>query len=576
MSDSDFDAIIVGQGLAGTALAWNLIWRQKRVLVIDRNDPVTSSRVAAGLMTPITGKKLVPSWQWHRFWCAATQFYHRVEEQTASSFFYPQHIVRLLATSYEQQYFAKRLGTEFVGLVQQAVPPVSSKVFDDSLGGFEMVEGGRLAVPVFLTVSRDYFHRAGAVITSSLDLESDVELTPNGVRIPRLAVTGRHLIFCQGVDATSNPWFRGIGFRPAKGEILTLRIDGLAEERIVSRGVWLMPVGNGLFRAGATYEWNDLSSTPTASARHEICERIREFLRIPFEVVGQDAAVRPILQRQYPVVTLHRDHPQLGFFNGLGSKGALQAPWLANHFTGFLLGENSLDQAVSGHLYDTGDAVQATNGSQLDSPSVRSAPAISLTEMAHSLIKTVLKPGDIAVDATVGNGHDTQFLATCVGPLGKVYGFDVQAVAISATRRRLEIAGLSNVELLQRSHAEMREVLSERCAAGVNAVTFNLGYLPSGDKAVITLAETTIAAMSDGLSLLVPAGIMTILAYTGHDGGNEEAGAVEDFLKNLPVHEFEIDEPIIAKGRRSAPRLFVVRKIARFGELEGAASSAKS
>ncbi len=560
MSDFDFDAIIVGQGLAGTALAWNLTWRHQRVLVIDRDEAVTSSRVAAGLMTPITGKKLVPSWRWDRFWNSATKFYRRVEQQTSSSFFYPQRIIRLLATTQEQQYFAKRVESEFVGLVRQAEPLVSSEEFDDSRGGFEMIEGGRLNVPAYLMASREYFQRHDAVMRSEFDPGSMVELTANGVRIPRLDISARRLIFCQGIEATSNHWFQNIDFKPAKGEILTVRIEGLEEEQIVSHGVWLMPLGNGLFRAGATYEWKNLDSIPTNAARVEICQRLREFLRLPFQVVGQDAAVRPILRHYYPVVTVHRDHSQLGFFNGLGSKGALQAPWLADHFAGFLLGEHTLDQTVSGHLYDRSTSPQVARNQEAGSQSIPATSPISLTEVAHSLIESVLKPGDVAVDATVGNGHDTQFLASSVGTLGTVYGFDIQAIAIEATRQRLASAGIENVKLFHRSHAEMLEALAELNVENVNAITLNLGYLPSGDKEVITQADSTSSAIRGGLSLLAHGGIMTILAYTGHAGGNEEACAVESLLKGLPAIDFEVEEQSAAKGRRSAPRLFVIRK----------------
>lgn len=553
MNDRDFDVIVVGQGLAGTALAWSLTWRHQRVLVIDRAEAVTSSRVAAGLMTPITGKKLVPSWRWDRFWNAATNFYRRVEQQTSNSFFYPQRIVRLFATPQEQQYFAKRLESEFVGLVEQSDHLVDAEKFDAQLGGFEMVEGGRLAVHAYLAASRAYFEREGAFITDDISAESDIELSVNGLRIPRLGLSARRLVFCQGIDATTNPWFQNIDFKPAKGEILTLQINELEEERIVSNGVWLMPIGNGLFRAGATYEWSELNSIPTNLGREEICQRLKQFLRLPFEIVSHDAAVRPILRHYYPVLMVHRDHPQLGYFNGLGSKGSLQSPWLADHFAGVLLGEHSLDQAVSGHLYER-------NAPSHDESEPLTTPPVSLTEVAHKLIRAVLKPGQIAIDATVGNGHDTQFLATSVGPSGTVYGFDIQAVAIEATRQRLASVGVANVVLLHRSHAEMRAALAEFNVKSVHAVTLNLGYLPSGDKGVITRADSTIAAIHAGLSLLAPGGIMTILAYTGHEGGNEEAGAVVALLNGLPANEFEVEERSAAKGRRSAPRLFVIRK----------------
>ena len=352
MTESDYDEIILGQGLAGSTLAWSLRWRGRNVLVIDRDLAGTSSRIAAGLMTPITGQRLVKSWRWDQFWAAATAFYRRVESETETGFFHPQKSVRLLADESERAFLDRRLASEFAGLMTQPQPLVNSDWFDDRLGGFEMSEGGRLNVAAFLDASRQRLERDGQFVAADLDIESDIELTPSGVRLPRFGVVARRLVFCEGIGATGNPWFQHVRFKPAKGEILTVRIEGLPEERIVSRGVWLMPLGNNLFRAGATYEWRDLDSTPTSQGRDEICSRLREFLRLPFEVIGHDAAVRPILRHQFPVVGFHPEHRQLGFFNGLGSKGALQAPWLADHLAGLLTGESPLDPAVDLHHYE--------------------------------------------------------------------------------------------------------------------------------------------------------------------------------------------------------------------------------
>ncbi len=352
MTQPEYDAIILGQGLAGSTLAWSLRWSGQRVLVIDRDLPGTSSKIAAGLMTPITGQRLVKSWRWDQFWAAATAFYRRVECETATGFFQPRNVVRLLANESEQEFLALRLASEFASLMTQPQPLVNRGWFDDRLGGFEMIEGGRLNVAAFLEASRQRLVRDQQFVAADLDLERDIELTTSGVWLPRLGVVAQRLIFCQGIDATDNPWFQHVRFKPAKGEILTLRIAGLTEERIVSRGVWLMPLGNSLFRAGATYEWNELDSMPTEKGRDEICSRLREFLRLPFEVIGHDAAVRPILRHQYPVVGRHPQHRQLGCFNGLGSKGALQAPWLADHLAGFLTEATPLDPAVDLHHYE--------------------------------------------------------------------------------------------------------------------------------------------------------------------------------------------------------------------------------
>ena len=183
-----------------------------------------------------------------------------------------------------------------------------------------------------------------------------------------------------------------------------------------------------------------------------------------------------------------------------------------------------------------------------------------LTELAHTLVRAVLQPGDIAIDATAGNGHDTLFLAECVGPTGTVYSFDIQLAALAVTSMRLAAANLSNVILLQRSHAQMRSALPNVRPGKVAAVMLNLGYLPGGDKRLTTQTASTITAIRDGLTLIAPGGIMTIVVYPGHRGGANEATAVERLLNELPPASFEVHEPSPTTDHNAAPRLFVVRK----------------
>jgi predicted methyltransferase len=147
---------------------------------------------------------------------------------------------------------------------------------------------------------------------------------------------------------------------------------------------------------------------------------------------------------------------------------------------------------------------------------------------ANDLVRRVLKPGDLAVDATVGNGHDTVFLAECVGPQGRVVGFDIQGCALEVTSRRLCEKGLAGrVELVLRGHEQMRSALAALTPPGrPRAVMFNLGYLPGGDHSVLTRPQTTIAGMNDALEAILPGGIVTVVAYPGHAGGKAESDTV--------------------------------------------------
>jgi glycine oxidase len=335
---TQYDTIIVGQGLAGTALAWTLLWRGQQVLVIDRDEPATSSRIAAGLITPITGQRLVKSWRFDELWPFAIEFYRRVEQHTGRAIFHRRSMVRLLSSDAEQEFFQRRSETEeFRELTRPPQPSLDPAHFVSDRGHFEMQVAGQLDVANYLTVSRETFHREGTVATMDLNPEVDIQLSASEVIVPRLNARASRIAFCEGAALVANPWFREVVLKPAKGEILTVRIPGLAEQRVVHRGVWLCPLGDELFRVGATYEWQQLDNIPTALGRDEITAKLNEFLRLPVEVIDHQAAVRPIHRNQYPVYGLHPAHRQLGYLNGLGSKGTLHAPYfadqLANMFT---------------------------------------------------------------------------------------------------------------------------------------------------------------------------------------------------------------------------------------------------
>lgn len=153
-------------------------------------------------------------------------------------------------------------------------------------------------------------------------------------------------------------------------------------------------------------------------------------------------------------------------------------------------------------------------------------PFPRVTSFAHDLVATFVKEGDHVIDATVGNGHDARFLAALVGPSGRVDGFDLQPEAIDATRRIL--ADMPQVVLHCLGHEHLARIVS----GPVTAVMFNLGYLPSGDKTVITRPETTLAALEASWDLLKPGGVLSVVVYPGHAGGLEESIAVESWFSN--------------------------------------------
>ncbi|MBU0500176.1 MAG: class I SAM-dependent methyltransferase [Gammaproteobacteria bacterium] len=184
-----------------------------------------------------------------------------------------------------------------------------------------------------------------------------------------------------------------------------------------------------------------------------------------------------------------------------------------------------------------------------------------LTALAQGFIAPALTPGGFAVDATLGNGQDCLFLAQGVAPNGLVFGFDIQVGAIDLTRQRLGPAGLESfVRLFHEGHERMGERLAGRYLGRIQAIMFNLGYLPGGDKGLVTRSDTTRQALDACDILLKPGGRLSILAYTGHPGGDCEADLVEKWLNGLDPARWR-HETIRPESARRPPRLHCCERI---------------
>ena len=187
---------------------------------------------------------------------------------------------------------------------------------------------------------------------------------------------------------------------------------------------------------------------------------------------------------------------------------------------------------------------------------------LSLTEQAHNLIKQHLKAGGIAIDATVGNGHDTLFLAKQVETQGSVFGFDIQQKAIQSAQLRLEKEQhpVNNVKLIHASHSLMKMFIAEKYLGKINTIMFNLGYLPGSDKSVITETVSTLSALNQSIELLVAGGIITIAAYPGHPGGKEETDQISQWCQQLNKNQYSFQQ-INSSDKDTAPRLYTIQSL---------------
>lgn len=332
------DVIIVGQGLAGSTLAWRLAERGVRSIVLDRGGTdgagrPAASRVAAGLITPVTGKRLTVADDFRAMYTTAAKFYQRLGKALRFSFFEERPAVRVFVDAAERELFDERQASGVLGdHARLASPGELPAALLAPHGGFVMPGAGRVNCAAYLAGTRSALIDEDGLVQDSVDLQRDVESTEEGVRIPRLGLTAKSVVFCHGYVPNPPECLPTDRWAPAKGEVVTIETDALPKGGVVHRGVWIAPCESGAagrWRVGATHEWDVLDSDPTDAAREELLGRLAQAGLSGVSVVDHQAAVRPATSDRTPIVGVS-DDGRFAWLNGLGAKGSLWAPTYAD------------------------------------------------------------------------------------------------------------------------------------------------------------------------------------------------------------------------------------------------------
>lgn len=350
----DLDTLIIGQGLAGSLLAWELIERGERVLVIDDGHQSAASTVAAGLLNPVTGQRLVKTVGVDEYLPLARERYRSLERVLGQTLLVEKPMWRLFRSNQEVEAWERRktdpgyctyLGERLSTAALQ--PP-----FVAPLGGFVQTQTGYLDTHALLVGVREHLSVGGHYRCKTLSYR---EIKPDGEGALYEDLRFRRVIFCEGYKARHNPWFDWLPFQPAKGEILSLGIETPLPDAIINAGKWLMPRHEGHYRLGATYDREQLDEQPSESGRKELLSALSYLLRpLPdYHVIDHRAGVRPNTKDRQPFIGLHPLYPQLGIFNGFGSKGSLLIPWHAARFANVLQGKAELPSEVDIRRYES-------------------------------------------------------------------------------------------------------------------------------------------------------------------------------------------------------------------------------
>jgi glycine oxidase len=331
----EVDTIIIGQGLAGSMLALTMLQEGLAVMVINVEEENSSSKVAAGIVNPITGKRIVKTWMADQLFAMIPSYYASLETLLGTTFFYPKKIYKPFDSVSEQNDCHAKSGPDDYASYMNIDPnhELYSDFIHNPLGGFEINGGGYLDTNAFLDATKAYLLKTNRLINKKVAFE-DLLLSENGLSLGSIKAT--NLVFCEGHRLNQNPYFNWLPLAPAKGEVLSIKSKAIKTDNAISRGIFILPTKECIFKVGATYAWTFDDIAPTAKARLALTTKLDELLKVPYEVVAHQAGIRPATKNRRPLLGQHPDYPQLGVFNGFGSKGVSLIPYFAQHYCQFL------------------------------------------------------------------------------------------------------------------------------------------------------------------------------------------------------------------------------------------------
>ncbi len=332
MDKTDF--IIVGQGLAGSILALELLKQNKSVLVIDKPEMSQCSRVAAGIYNPIVFKRLTQSWMADKIIPTMFEFFEAAEKLFNTKLIHQTKIARVLGSEQEEILWKKKSINELSDFIDGEIHPSENEYeFLNSHYGF-VNQAGFVDVTSFLTRTRNYLEQHNSFLNNTFAYK-DVIVSENEIRYKNF--TCDKLIFCEGHLATQNPFFKELKFKPAKGEVLTIYCEELKATSIINKDFFILPLPEKHhFKVGATYNWLDFTDNLTDKAKQMLVEKIDSVIPFPYKIIKQQAGVRPSTIDRRPVMGFHAINKNMGVFNGFGTKAVMLAPYFSKHFCNFI------------------------------------------------------------------------------------------------------------------------------------------------------------------------------------------------------------------------------------------------
>lgn len=343
------DYIIVGSGLAGIAFAETLLQNNKSFTVFD-NHSQNSSQIAGGLYNPVILKRFSQVWNANSQLELAHKFYKQLEQKLTVKLDNRIPIYRKFFSAEEQNnWFTASDKPNLAPFLSTKIIHKKYNGIDSPFGYGEVLETGYVDTVLLLEHYHSYLKDNYWLNESQFDYDQ-IQFFENHIEYQNLKA--KHIVFAEGFGMHSNPFFNYLPLDGTKGELFIIKAPDLDLDVIINTSVFILPLGNHLYKVGATYNWEDKTNIPTEEGKQELIERINEILECEFEIVEHFAGVRPTVKDRKPLLGTHPEHKNLHILNGMGTRGVMLAPAMALDLYNYIENNNPLEKSINIKRYE--------------------------------------------------------------------------------------------------------------------------------------------------------------------------------------------------------------------------------
>ena len=330
------DFLLVGQGLAGSLLGYELLQKGYSIRIIDPNHSDTSSKKAAGLYNPVTGRNMVVTWMANELFEELPEYYEKLEIELKTTFHQRIPIYRPFYSIEElNDWMGKMDDPRFTPFIEKIhTSSLGIEGLQDAFGGIELKRCGFVDLPKMLEAFRNHFK--DVLIKDTFDHS----LLSAEHTVQYMDLKASQIIFCDGPFVQQNPWWKNLPFKPVRGEIIDIKCS-LPSDRIYNRGVFMLPK-EGKFRVGSTYDHSLLTFEPQQKGINDLQARLSKLFDGEYEIFSTNAGVRPATSDRRPYIGWHSENKAVGIFNGFGTKGVSLVPYFSKLFVESIEGNSKI------------------------------------------------------------------------------------------------------------------------------------------------------------------------------------------------------------------------------------------